>query len=164
MSEKAGRGRPVEDLYVKYIEGNEEQIASACRDGADNAGLAKLLGCGKTTLSKLIKNYPQLKELIKVTKKVADDRVVSALYKSALGYEVEETTTEVALNKDGTGTTTMVKKTKKHIASDTTAAIYWLKNRRPEEWTDRQKIDLTVNPFEELMKAATSGEAKEDDQ
>lgn len=152
------RGRPNEDIFKKYVEGNEEAIIAACRDGADNEGLSKLLGCGKTTLGKLVKNYPEFKVLIRETKKVADAKVVAALYKRALGYEVEETATEVLVNKDGSGTTTYVKKTKKHVAPEVAAGIFWLKNRDPEHWREKQEMEVSVNPFLELMQQATAGE------
>lgn len=153
------KGRPREDIYEKYVRGKEEIIVADCRNGADNAGLAKRLGCGKTTLSKLIKVYPEFKALIKEGKADADLRVVSALYKRALGYEFEETTTKVSVNKDGEGTTTFVEKTKKHIAPDTAAAFIWLKNRMPEEWRDKHDVEVHGDPFTELMKAVG---AKED--
>lgn len=156
--EKRGKGRPEEDIYEKYVSGKENSIISWCRNGADNGILATKLGCGKTTLGKLIKNYPEFKKLIRESKEVADLNVEAALYRRALGYEFEETTTEVVVNKDGSGTTTVVKKTKKHIAGDTVAGIFWLKNRKPEEWKDRQDVNLTANPFEELMKQASQTE------
>jgi hypothetical protein len=31
----------------------------------------------------------------------------------------------------------------KHYPPDTTAAIFWLKNRRPSEWRD--KVDMNAN-------------------
>jgi len=148
------KGRPREDIYEKYVKGKEEIVAADCRNGADNSGLAKRLGCGKTTLGKLIKNYPEFRALIKEGKTEADLKVVSALYKRALGYEFEETTTKVVVNKDGEGTTTFVEKTKKHIAPDTAAAFIWLKNRVPEEWRDKHDVNLTGDPFTEIMKAA----------
>lgn len=154
-------GRPKEDIYVKYVQGKEEQLIADCRNGADNAGLAKRLGCGLTTLKKLKREYPEFVALIKDGREEADLKVESALYRRAMGYEVEETTTEVLVNKDGSGTTTYVRKVKKHIAPDTTAGIFWLKNRKPQEWRDRQEMDLTVNPFLELMQEATSEDREE---
>jgi hypothetical protein len=153
---KSKMGRPKEDIYEKYVAGKEESVIMWCRNGADNEVLSKKLGCGKTTLSKMIKNYPEFKKLIKEGKEEADFKVEAALYKRALGYEFEEVTTEVSLNKDGSGTTTVIKKTKKFIAPDTTAGIFWLKNRKSEEWRDRQEVNMSVSPFEQMMQAATS--------
>ncbi|MDU2778817.1 MAG: helix-turn-helix domain-containing protein [Staphylococcus epidermidis] len=36
-----------------------------------------------------------------------------------------------------------IEKTKKHIAADTTSMIFWLKNRKPDEWNDRREITHT---------------------
>jgi len=155
----ANIGRPrVDDLYEKWVAGKEESIIAACRNGADSEGLSKVLGCGKTTYFKLAKKYDKFKELIKEGKEVADAKVESALYKRAVGYDYEETTTRVVVDKEGTGTITHVTKVKKHIAPDTTAQIFWLKNRKPTDWRDRQEMDVTVNPFLELMQAATAEE------
>jgi hypothetical protein len=41
----------------------------------------------------------------------------------------------------------------KHVAPDTTAQIFWLKNRRPEEWRDRQEIHHHLTSAEDLAAA-----------
>jgi hypothetical protein len=33
---------------------------------------------------------------------------------------------------------------RKFYPPDTTAAIFWLKNRKPEEWRDKTEVDATV--------------------
>jgi hypothetical protein len=155
-------GRPKEDIYKKYVEGKEQIIIADCRNGADLGGLAKRLGCGKTTINKLKKRYPEFKELIKEGKEVADLNVESSLYKRANGFDYEEVTTKVLVNKDGTGTTTYVEKVKKYIPPDTAAAFIWLKNRKPKEWRDKQEIVHSFDPFLELMIAASSPESTND--
>lgn len=147
--EKKRMGRPPENisLYDKYVAGKEEEIEKACEKGADLKGLANLLGCGLTTLKRIKKNHPEFVELIKVSSEVADDEVVSALYKRALGYDVEETVTEVKVSPSGAAQTTYVKKVKKHVPPDTTAMIFWLKNRT-KEWSDRQDVNIdTTQPI-----------------
>ena len=61
--------------------------------------------------------------------------------KRALGYEVEEEkiTQEVV---DGV-MRKKVEKTKKVVMPDVTAQIYWLKNRKPEDWRDRREVSIT---------------------
>ena len=157
-------GRPPEDLYKKYVEGKEELIAEYCEKGADMRGLAKLLGCGLTTLKRIKNGYPKFVELVKVSSEVADDEVVSALYKRALGYEAEETVTEVRVDPSGATQTTFVKKVKKHVPPDTTAAIFWLKNRT-KEWADRQDvkfdssqpINITISPYKKAEEQTADG-------
>ena len=58
------------------------------------------------------------------------------LLKRALGYEYTEKKIEIEANGGKKITQTV-----KHMAPDTTAQIFWLKNRRPDKWRDRQ-----INP------------------
>lgn len=145
---KKKAGRPKEDTYKKYVEGKEEQIIEICTKGADNKSLAEFLGCGLTTVCNLKRDYPQFKELVSKGNKVADEAVVSALFKRAIGYDAEDTITEVKVSQDGSAQTTYVKKCKKHIPGDTTAMIFWLKNRMPDKWRDKQEMNLdTTQPI-----------------
>lgn len=153
----SGRGRPKEELslYDKYIRGNEEIIKSDCRNGADNKGICKRLGIGSTTLKRIMSDHPEVKELMKEGKEEADFKVESALFRRAIGYDVEETTTEVKVGEDGSAQTTVVKKTKKHIAGDTTAQIFWLKNRKPDTWRDKQDINVHNDEWVQGLKSLT---------
>lgn len=140
---KSNAGRKEVDQYEKYVKGREDEVAEACANGADNRGLAKLLGIGLTTLAVLKKDYPEFRELVKKHGSIADENVISSLYKRAIGYEAEDTITEVKVSPDGTAQTTYVKKTKRHIPADTTAAIFWLKNRT-DEWSDKKDVDFNA--------------------
>lgn len=150
MEEQTKRkaGRPKEDAYKKYVEGKEDEILSLCAKGADNKGLAGFLGCGLTTVCNLKRDYPQFKELVKRGNKIADEAVEHSLFKRAMGYDTEDTITEVKVSQDGSAQTTYVKKCKKHIPGDTTAMIFWLKNRMPDKWRDKQEMNLdTTQPI-----------------
>lgn len=153
----SGRGRPKADisLYDKYIKGKEDVIVSDCRNGADNKGLCKRIGIGLTTFKRIQKEHPEFNELLKEGKDDADLKVESSLYRRAIGYDVEETTTEVKVGDDGTAQTTVVKKTKKHIVGDTTAQIFWLKNRKPESWRDKQDININNDEWVTALKSLT---------
>lgn len=139
----ASRGRPKEDLYEKWVKGMEEVIKADCREGADRKGLARRLGCGLTTITRLHRDYPAFRELLREDKEIADLKVVSSLYKRALGYEYEETVQKVLVGKDGAGQTTAIEKRRRHVPGDTLAALAWLRNRRPEEWRDKKEVALT---------------------
>ena len=95
----AGRGRPKMEisLYDKYIKGKEDLIIADCRNGADNKGLCVRLGIGLTTFKSILKKHPEVIDLLKEGKDEADMKVESALYKRAIGYDIEETTTEVKI-------------------------------------------------------------------
>ena len=61
----------------------------------------------------------------------------------------------VELDQQGNQKPARIETTEKEVLPDTTAQIFWLKNRDPENWRDRQTHDVTVSPFEELMKSIT---------
>lgn len=98
--------------------------------------LAKKLNISIQQLAEWKETYPDLMKIIEENKDYFDDKVEQALLKRALGYEYEET--EIIASKDGKNS--KVKKTKKVIPPDTTAIIFWLKNRQPSKW--RNRIEL----------------------
>lgn len=118
------------------------------------------MNIAESTLHEWKKKYSVLSESLKRGKEVVDRQVENALLKRALGYEFEETTHE--LTEDGMRVTKVITKQQ---APDTTAQIFWLKNRKPEEWRDKKETEvsgsMTVkNPFanlseEELRKLAS---------
>lgn len=59
-----------------------------------------------------------------------------SLLQRALGYSYEETS-----KKYEGGVMTERKVTKKHVPPDTTAQIFWLKNRKPEQWRDKPRSE-----------------------
>lgn len=123
-------------------------IEGWARDGLTNEQIAKNIGINPDTLYSWIKKYPEISETLKRGKDVVDRQVENALLKRALGYEFEEVTYEPIpikpyINDEGKvieyelGIT---KKVKKQVSPDTTAQIFWLKNRKPNEWRDKQEI------------------------
>ena len=110
-------------------------------EGAIDKTVAKFIGCAITTFHRLKNEFPEIVEIQKESKRHVDDDVEAALLKRAKGFEVEETHTEVKLNPNGTGQTTVVRKVKKYIVPDAIAAIFWLKNRRPAEWRDKHVME-----------------------
>lgn len=154
-------GRPKEDLYEKYVTGREEAIKAAAKKGATNENLATLLGCGLTTIKKLKKDYPVFTDLLKTGREIADNLVENALFKRATGYDYEEVVTEVRLNHDGTGQTTFVKKTRKHVPPETAAALAWLFNRRPKDWTNKSYTKDKSEEERKPSKLLTAKELKE---
>lgn len=110
-----------------------KQIQSWFRDGLTDIQVAKNMGISKTTFYDWMNKYPAISDAVKKGKQPVDFEVENALLKRALGYEIEETNTFITMNSKGEKVQ-KVNKTKKHIAPDATAAIFWLKNRRPDKW------------------------------
>ena len=102
------------------------------REGLTDEQLAEKMGIGARTLYDWKLKYPQISQALKKGKEVVDIQVENALLKRALGYEFQEERVERSA-KDGV----KVVQTIKHIPPDTTAQIFWLKNRRPDRWRDK---------------------------
>ncbi|UEL47346.1 transposase [Terrisporobacter hibernicus] len=118
------------------------------RNGLTEQQIAKNLGIAYSTFKEYKKKYPALSAVLKKGKDVIDFEVESALIKRALGYEYEEEIKEIVVNEEtGVAELRVVKTVKKKIAPDVTAQIFWLKNRKPEEWKNdphKVKIDLEL--------------------
>ena len=114
------------------------------RDGLNDEQIAKNMGINVATLYKYKNLYSNINEALKRGKEVIDIEVENALYKRAIGYTYEEVKEEEMA--DGRIRRTV---TTKEVAGDTTAQIFWLKNRKPAEWRDKQNIEIEQNkPFE----------------
>lgn len=101
-----------------------------------------------------LKNYEQFKAAVKKGRAPLDVEVENSLYKRATGYMVEETVTETWKDRSGEEKT-HTKKIKRHIPADPTAIIFWLKNRKPEQWRDKRTVideAATDDPLINLLK------------
>ena len=108
----------------------------ACAElGADDNALAEVLGVNVATVNRWKKAHPEFCESLKRGKDHFDTtHVEAALLKRALGYECTERTYVGQRLK---------KRVIKEIAPDVTAQIFWLKNRDPVRWRDKQDLDVT---------------------
>lgn len=104
------------------------------RDGLTDEQIAHNMGIASSTLYDWKKRHPEILEPLKRGKEVVDRQVENALLKRALGYEYEEVKEKF---EDGDITERTV--TKKEVAPDVTAQIFWLKNRKPGDWRDKRE-------------------------
>lgn len=111
------------------------RLEAYARDGLTDEQIAKNLDIVPSTLYEWKRQYSEISEALKKGKEVVDIEVENALLKRALGYSYEEKKVEVS--EEGTKVT----KTIKEVVPDTTAQIFWLKNRRPDRWCDKQDIE-----------------------
>jgi transcriptional regulator with XRE-family HTH domain len=111
------------------------QAAKACQAGFTDQELADLFGVAVSTISAWKAEHVEFSEALKAGKAEADDRVERALYHRAIGYshEVEK---PMVVDKD----VRIVTYTER-MPPDTTACIFWLKNRNPEEWRDKTQVE-----------------------
>lgn len=118
-----------EDRFIAAAE-------AACKLGATDAELADVLGVSVRTVHNWKLTKPGFADALKAGKEVADERVERSLYHRAIGYEQEEVKIFMPAGAEKPVYAPYTAK----IAPDTTAAIFWLKNRRPDLWRDRVSI------------------------
>ncbi len=126
------------------------------------------MGISLTTLKEWIKKYPSISTALKKGKEISDIKMENALYERGLGgiHEVKKTFKLKHTYYDGQG-----RKCEKeelatgidevYIPGDTTAQIYWLKNRKPEDWRDKRSVETKVEFEDDGFLEALKGNIKE---
>lgn len=122
------------------------------RDGLTDEQIAAKIGIHVRTLYEWKNKCQQIEQSLKKGKEVADIEVENALRKKALGFREKEQTVSTKKTVEYEGgrrvrevTEPVVTEVEKYYPPDTTAQIFWLKNRKPEQWREKQeqKVDLT---------------------
>ncbi len=118
------------------------RLQAWARNGITDEQIADNMGISVSTLYDWKNKYSDISESLKRGKEVVDVIAENALFKRGVGYEYTEVTKEGGV---------VTKEVTKHMPPDTTALIFWLKNRRPDLWRDRKNIDMNAkvnNPFD----------------
>ena len=135
-TERANAGGRPTDYKPEY----DEQAEKLCKLGATDKVLADFFNVSETTINNWKIAYPSFFESITRGKVLPDDKVEEALFNTAIGYEYEEesvsTPGEGGSEKSGYKTTY-----KKKALGDFRAQRFWLMNRRPEKWREKQEIE-----------------------
>lgn len=118
-----------------YRQEYAEQAHKLCLLGFTDKQLAVFFDVNESTINRWKQKYPEFCKSIKSGKVVADAQVTESLFNRATGIEV----TEVEVRDDGKKKVKRV--TKRPIPPDTTAQIFWLKNRQPELWRDKPTVE-----------------------
>lgn len=121
-----------------------EQATKLCARGATDAELADFFEVTTVTIWRWQSAHVEFCNALKRGKEAADERVERSLYARATGYTFEA----VKIFMPAGAKKPVYAKYQEHSPPDTTAAIFWLKNRRRDEWRDKMdhehsgKIDL----------------------
>ena len=136
MSEKqkhAG-GRP-----SKYDPTKNDLVYKFCLLGATDEQIADMLNVDVRTVNNWKESEPEFFQSLKRGKEEADATIAQSLYHRAKGYIAPDIITATS-----NGLITDIKEVEKHYPPDTTAAIFWLKNRQPKKWRDKTETDHNI--------------------
>lgn len=122
--------------YDTHVKPYLAEIQGWAMSGLTDEQIADNLGVAASTLYEYKKKYPEFSEALKKGKDIADAQVVNALFKLATGFSYsEETITAIG----------EVVSVQRYSKPNTTAAIFWLKNRQPDKWRDKTEVKADVS-------------------
>lgn len=134
--------------YDTHVKPYLDEIQGWAMSGLTDEQIADNLGIAASTLYEYKKKYPEFSEALKKGKDIADAQVVNALFKTATGFTYYE---------DIATATGDVVQAQRYAKPNTTAQIFWLKNRQPDRWRDKTEVkaDITmptinITGFDEL--------------
>ena len=148
------------------------RIQGWARDGLIDKDIAKNMGVNIATLYRWKNQHSDICDALKKGKDAADRVVENALYKSACGYtETIRKPMRIKTIEYDPETGKKVREVEKvvaveeqiHFPAQVTAQIFWLKNRKPEQWRnmDTREQEARIKVLE--SKVGPSAEEKEDD-
>src|SRR6516225_3599793 len=121
---------------------------TCCERGMTDNEIADILGISLATLYRWKLDHPAFARVFKLGKAAADDRVERSLYSRAIGYDyIAE---KAAMTRHGQ----MTMRYRAHIPPDTAAAVWYLKNRRPDRWRDAHRHEHVTSPYDHIENAA----------
>jgi hypothetical protein len=122
-------GRP-----TTYAPDNAEIARYACMLGATNDTLAGRFGVCRRTIDNWIATITEFSDAVRQGREVADESVVSALFARATGMEQKVTKAFCHGGQPVMANYTV------HLPPDVRACIFWLRNRRPEQWRENRPL------------------------
>lgn len=127
------------------------------RNGLTDEQIAHNMGIRRETLIEWKKKYPNISNTLKKGKEIVDFQVENALLKKALGHkEIVLKAFKVKEVKYKDGKRVSEKERIEHaeeevyIPPDTLAEIFWLKNRKPDKWREKQKEEIDTSALDKL--------------
>jgi hypothetical protein len=128
------RGRP-----SKYDPAFVKQAEKLCALGATDAEMADFFEVSIVTFNAWKAQHPDFLKSLKDAKGIADNRVERSLYQRAVGFAHDA----VKIFMPANAAAPVYAPYREQFPPDTAAAIFWLKNRRKEQWRDKQDHELT---------------------
>lgn len=147
------------------------RIEGWARDGLTEEQIAHNMGIAYSTLKNWKDDHLAILAALKKGKEVVDREVENALFERALGgtHQVRKTFKVKSTFYDSQGRKCEREELKTgidevYVPGDTTAQIFWLKNRKPEQWRDKQEIQDTtaIERLDDILKEMRDNAIKQE--
>lgn len=115
-------------------------IEAMLKLGATDQQVADMLGVTEATFNNWKKENENFFLSVKSAKEEADAKVEAALYKMATGFDYKAKKPMVVGDGGGEAHVEIVEY-EETVLPNTTSMIFWLKNRQPAKWRDKQEME-----------------------
>jgi len=139
---KSGRPSKIDSFTPQ----DYKMVVKLAKLGMTDTQMSEFFEVSEVTLNSWKKKDPLFLKSLKNGKRVSDENVKVSLYHRAVGYSHPE---EKTFCNNGEIVT---HETIKHYPPDPTSMIFWLKNRQPGKWRDKQHVEVDVLTLEDKLK------------
>ena len=134
MADRPKRGRPSNlTIHIKNV------IINLAKEGKTVLQIGNMLGVSHKTVYNWMHSDPELLHAIKEARDLAAELVEASLFSRAIGFSHPAT----KMFYDKSRRKVIKAEYTQHFPPDPTSMIFWLKNRQPERWREKQEVDLT---------------------
>ena len=110
-----------------------------------------------STVNKWVSEHEELKSAITQGRSYSDTLVESSLYKRATGMKIVKRKSIITTDSNGKPMPAKIETYEEDVPPDTVACIFWLKNRQPELWRERQEVAVSNNEWVKALEEAVDG-------
>lgn len=146
MAKNTKVGRP-----SRYKQEYCVQAYKLCLLGSTDKQMADFFGVAESTINKWKLDHPEFSESIKKGKEIADMEIANSLFERAKGAKVKKKQAiKLKRVEYNMGRRVLEEErieivdVEEELPPDTTSAIFWLKNRNPDQWRDKQQHEHTM--------------------
>lgn len=121
--------------YDTHVKPYLDEIQGWAMSGLTDEQIAINLDISHDSFYRYKKQFSEFSEALKKGKDIADAQVVNALFKTATGFTYYE---------DIATATGEVVQAQRYAKPNTTAQIFWVKNRQPDRWRDKTEVKADI--------------------
>lgn len=135
-------------------------IKGLARRGYTANEIAADIEVAPSTFKKWLAENEELADAVKRGRSFSDTKVETSLYQRATGYKITKRKTVISTDANGKPLPAKIETYEEDVPPDTTACIFWLKNRNPELWRDRQEVAVSNNEWVKALEEVVDGPKK----